>query len=243
MRAAWLGCCTLVLVGGAARAQDPYEIQVYAADILAPGTMGAELHLNYARATPADHAAHFTLEPHLGLAPWCEVGMYFTSVLSADGRYDFSGVKLRYKAGLPRRLGGLVGLALNAEFSFGGGTSEEGQGFELRPIIDLDLPLAYLAFNPIVTYAFAGQVLGFEPAAKASAKLGSAVQLGLEYYGGLDLAPTPTPASQQAHRLFGVVDLEWQVGKVAVSLDAGVGWGFSGTEKLLVKAIVGVDFS
>jgi len=234
----------LVLLGStAALAQDPYEIQVYAADLLQPGTAGLELHLNHARVSAVDFATHLTLEPHLGLAPWLEVGMYFTSIFKADGRYDFSGVKARVKVGLPERLGGLVGLALNTELSFGGGIPEEGMGMEFRPIVDLDLPFAYFAFNPILTVAFDGPVLGFEPCLKGNLKLGEVVQLGLEYYGGLELAPGLTPPTRQTHRLFGVVDLEWQVGKVAFALDAGVGYGFLGPEKWLVKAIFGVDFS
>lgn len=238
-----LACLLCVLGSAAARAQDPYEIQVYAADILEPGTAGVEVHLNHARASAADFATHLTLEPHLGLAPFLEVGMYFTSIFKADGRYDFSGVKARVKVGLPERLGGLLGLSLNSELAFGGGIPEEGMGLEFRPIVDLDLPFAYFAVNPILTVAFDGPVLGLEPCVKAAGKLGEVVQLGLEYYGGLELAPGPTPPAQQTHRLFAVVDLDFKVGKVAFAIDAGVGYGFLGPEKWLFKTIVGVDFS
>jgi hypothetical protein len=232
----------LALAGASAWAQDPYEIQVYAADILEPGTPGLELHLNHARASSADFSTHLTLEPHLGIAPWLEVGMYFTSVFKADGRFDFSGVKARVKVGLPERLGGLLGLALNTELNFGGGLPEEGMGLEFRPIVDLDLPLFYFALNPIVTVAFDGPTLGFEPSVKANVKLGPVVQLGLEYYGGLELVPARGPLDQEAHRLFGVVDLEWKVGGVSFSLDAGAGYGFTGAEKFFLKTIFGVDF-
>jgi hypothetical protein len=233
----------LALAGTSAWAQDPYEIQVYAADLLEPGTSGLEVHLNHARASSTDFASHLTLEPHLGIAPWLEVGMYFTSVLKADGRFDFSGVKARVKVGLPERLAGMVGLALNTELNFGGGIPEEGMGLEFRPIVDLDLPLFYFALNPILTVAFDGPVLGFEPAVKANVKLGPVVQLGLEYYGGLELAPEVSPLAQEAHRLFGVVDLEWKVGRVAFSLDVGAGYGITGAEKFFLKTIFGVDFT
>jgi hypothetical protein len=169
--------------------------------------------------------------------------MYFTSVFSPGGRYDFSGVKARVKVGLPGKLAGLWGLALNTELAFGGGVPEEGPALEFRPIIDLDLPRFYFAFNPIITVAFPGPVLGFEPSLKANVKLCEQVQVGLEYYGGVELVPRLSPTEAEAHRLFGVVDLEWRVGQVAFSLDAGVGYGFLGAERLLFKAILGVDFS
>jgi hypothetical protein len=237
LRLSSLAC---VLVGASAWAQDPYEIQVYAADILVPGTAGLELHVNHARASSSDYATHLTLEPHLGLASWCEAGLYLTSVITPDGHYGFSGVKARFKAGLPQRVHGLVGLALNTELAFGGAAPGEGMGLELRPIVDLDLPWAYLAFNPIFTVDFAGPTaLGFEPALKANVKLSELVQVGVEYYGGLELAPGPTPL---AHRLFSVVDVEWRMGSVAISLDAGIGYGLAGPEKVLVKTILGLDF-
>ena len=97
-----------------AAAQDAFEIQVYDSETAPPRDFGLEVHLNYVAS--ADPIAHFTLEPHVGLAPWCEAGAYFQTALSPDGTFDYAGVKLRFKARVPHKVAhGLLGLALNGE--------------------------------------------------------------------------------------------------------------------------------
>src|SRR5713226_3983073 len=103
----------LVLVlfcAAAARAQDAFEIQVYDASTAPPLTPGLEVHLNGvlhgaeqpspAGELPTHHVAHATLEPHLGLTDWLEVGAYLQSALRPEGTYDYAGTKLRMKARL-----------------------------------------------------------------------------------------------------------------------------------------------
>ncbi|HWE26057.1 MAG TPA: hypothetical protein VG496_19125, partial [Myxococcales bacterium] len=100
----------VLLCAAAARAQDPFEIQVYDAETAPPLSPGVEVHLNYfaegsqetssAGELPTHHVAHLTLEPHLGLTDFLEVGAYLQSALRPDGTYDYAGTKLRIKGRL-----------------------------------------------------------------------------------------------------------------------------------------------
>src|SRR5262245_55855934 len=132
----------LLLLARAAQAQDPFEIQVYDSETAPPLEPGIEVHTNYfARGTtsggpgpllPTDGVVHLTFEPHLGLTDSSEVGAYLQTAFRPDGGYDFGGVKLRFKARLPHRLTGHVGLALNTElFAIPAAFSESRYGAEL----------------------------------------------------------------------------------------------------------------
>src|SRR5206468_12741004 len=101
----------LVACAGEARAQDAFEIQVYDAETAAPGQAGLENHIN----AGADAVGHFTLEPHVGLASWCEAGAYLQTAITSD-RFDYAGVKLRWKLRWPQRLRGF-GVGINFEVS------------------------------------------------------------------------------------------------------------------------------
>jgi len=151
------------LVAHAARAQDPFEIQVYDSETAAPLETGIELHTNYfgrrgtvnASGPATDRVFHVTCEPHLGLADWAELGGYIQTAILPDGSYDFAGAKLRFKARVPWKLAGHVGVALNTEVSrVPRAYSESRVGAELRPIVDLRLGRAYVSINPILDFDF-----------------------------------------------------------------------------------------
>lgn len=200
-----------------ARAQDAFEIQVYNSETAPPKESGFELHIN----TSGDQFSHFTLEPHLGLLNWLEVGAYFQTELRPDGNFDYAGVKLRIKGRVPRRIGRVLGLALNLEIA----SEPEGYAAEARPIIDLQWKRLYLAINPIVSFDFRGNV-DFEPAAKFSVILIPALSIGAEYYGTVE---------NRINRIFGALDVEY--GRIGLNLGAGYSFG---DDKWIVKAIVGL---
>jgi hypothetical protein len=246
----------LAVLGGLGRvaaAQDAFEIQVYDAETAPPAQTGLEIHLNdFAVGVtapspdgelPTDRVAHFTLEPHIGLARWCEAGAYFQTALRPDGHFDYGGVKLRFKARVPRRLGrGLLGLALNAELAAIPRTYEAaGFGAELRPIADLRWRRLYVSVNPILDVDFFGADAGhpqFEPAATVLVALVGDWAMGVEYYASLGPIDRPLPASEQVHRLFVVT----QLGYKWFGLNVGGGYGFVAGEKWIVKSIVSFDF-
>jgi hypothetical protein len=238
-----------------AAAQDAFEIQVYDAETARPGVAGFELHASNAiqgvrtgsdGELPSHHVTHLTIEPHIGIASWCEVGAYFQTALRPDGDLDFAGVKARFKIRIPRRLaGGLFGLSLNQEISLIPAAYEAARwGSEIRPIVDLRWRRFYASANPIVSTALAGASAGhpeFEPAAKIAVRAGEAVALGAEYYAALGPVEDPRPGSQQVHRLFAVVDLDGSIGGRAFDVNLGAGRGFAAGERWIVKAIVALD--
>jgi hypothetical protein len=172
--------------------------------------------------------------------------MYFTSVLSPDGRFDFAGVKARFKARWPDKLGGVVGLALNQELSFGGGTYDDsGFEWELRPVIDADVGRFYFALNPIIAAVLTGPGAGdvsFEPSVKAAFKVVDALSVGAEYYTGLGTFRRLAPFAEQTHRVFAAVDAKLKVGAAELGLNAGVGYTLVGEDRLVFKLIFSTDF-
>ena len=245
-----------VLVGLArvAAAQDAFEIQVYDSETADPGAFGLETHLNYVASgvksvspegeLPSDGVAHFTLEPHVGLASWAEGGAYFQMALRPDGSFDYAGVKLRLKTRVPRKLAhGLVGLALNFELSSVPPTYEPtGLGGELRPVVDVAWRRLYASVNPILGFDFFGPVAGhpqLEPAATVLVALVEGWAMGVEYYAALGPIDRPLPAAEQVHRLFVVSTMTYKW----FGLHVGGGYGLAAGDKWIVKAILSFDLS
>lgn len=237
----------------AAWAQDAFEIQVYDAETAPPRDTGIELHVNHVAAGSTTRAAtgelatdrvtHLTLEPHVGLARWCEAGMYLQTALRPDGALDYAGVKLRFKARVPRRLRGVVGLALNAELSALPTTYEAtGLGGELRPVVDVEVGRFYASVNPIIGFDFFGRDAGHPQLLPAATVLWQIVedwQIGVEYYGAYGPIDHPLGASEQVHRLFVVSSFQYRW----FGLHVGGGYGFAGGDKWIVKSILSFDFS
>ena len=228
-------------------AQDAFEIQVYDSETARAGEPGLEMHLNYfAEGTttpspegevPTNHLTHITFEPHIGVTDWWELGMYLQFALRPDGGLDSGGIKLRSKWRLVEPLGPFK-LALNIELARVSKRYEaDGWGGELRPIVDARFGPLYLSANPIVAFSFAGPDAWkpvLEPAFKASIDVVSPVALGLEEYSGFGVIGDWLPPSEQTHRLFAVIDVV--AGVFAVNF--GVGYGFVGPEKWIVKAVI-----
>ncbi len=254
---ALLAAAAASLPCAAALAQDRFEIQVYDADTAAPGTTGVESHINVVASgtqqgsaegeLPTDHVTHIALEPHLGVARWCEIGGYLQAALRPDGSMDYAGVKLRFKARLPRRYGrDLIGLALNVELSIVPRTYESSvYGSEVRPIVDLRWRRLYASVNPIIGFDLAGAQAGLpqlQPAAKLAVSMTTALALGAEYYGGYGPVTGLLPAAEQTHHLFAVLDYLHHIGgRLDLGVNFGVGYNLAGAgDQWVVKAIIGI---
>ena len=241
----------LLLASFAATAQDRFEIQVYDTEVAEPGRLGLELHTNYvikgSRATspdgelPTEHVLHATLEPHLGVLGWGELGGYLQTALRPDGSFDYAGVKLRFKARWPEKfLGDRLGLAINFELSRVPAAYEPNVwGSEIRPAIDLRLGPFYGSINPIIATDLQGAQAGrpqFEPALKLALFARPALSVGGEYYAALGPLDGLLPAAEQNHRLYGVVDF----GGDYFDFNLGLGRGFGTAEPWVAKAIIGI---
>lgn len=243
-----------VLAAVPAPAQDAFELQVYDSETAAPGQVGAELHVNTVldgrreRAgveLPTHHVTHLTVEPHLGVTDWLELGAYVSTAVRADGTFDFAGLKARVKLRWPKKLAGVVGLALNQELSATSALYEAGQyAWELRPIVDLDWDRLYLALNPNLAVPLGGAEAGhpeFEPCFKASVRVLPFLAVGAEYLGAFGPLAHPTPLGEQSHRVFGALDLDWTWGRHAFQVDLAAGYDLTGPDKAVAKLIVAVD--
>jgi hypothetical protein len=251
MRPSTLPGLAILLVGFAASAQDRFEIQVYDSEVAEAGQFGLELHTNFVFAggrepspegeLPTEHVLHATLEPHVGLFGWAELGAYLQSALRPGGSFDYAGVKLRFKAKWPEKFfNGALGLALNVELSRIPAAYEANVwGTELRPIIDLRVGPVYGAVNPIIGTDLQGSLAGhpqFDPAFKLAYFARPELSFGGEYYAALGPFDSLLPAAQQKHWLYAVLDFAGD----SLDLNFGLGRGFGAADPWVAKAIFGI---
>jgi hypothetical protein len=220
----------LLLLTSSARAQDSFEIQVYDAETAAPREFGMEAHVNAFEGS----TEHLTLEPHLGMLPWLEVGAYLQTGIHSDGSFSFGGVKLRAKARLRRHRG--FGFALNVELASVPQEWEAARvGIELRPIVDFKAGRLWVSINPIVGIGFFGPDAYWpelDPCIGVLYEITGPWSIGAEYYAAV---PLHHAGENVVHRVFGIVQREGK--KFGVHVGAGYGW----PEGWIVKMILSVS--
>jgi hypothetical protein len=243
----------IVIAPSAARAVDPFEIQVYDGTLADPGTLGAELHANTVVSglrtaeppeLPSHHQSHFTLEVAYVLTPVWEVGAYFQTAVLSDGSFKHAGDKLRTKVIVPVRAGSPFHFGVNVEIAR---IPEEFDrnvwGTELRPIATWSSPggAIYASINPIVDLALGGpdrnEAPSFEPAATIRYVRADLLSVGLEYYAALGPIGSWLPARDQEHYIYEVIDvLRWK----RIELNLGVGQGLTAASNdFVAKMILG----
>jgi hypothetical protein len=245
----------LLVLCGAARAADPFEIQVYDGTADGPGEPGLELHVNdwltghRSSGTPPEAPLHgqfhLTFEPSVGVMPFWEVGAYLQfAVRTDDGVADWAGAKLRSKFVTPPGWDRHWRLGLNLEVSYLPFTYDANRwGTEVRPIAAWSDARWLFVVNPIFDQALAspGAAAGpeFDPAVKVARTFGP-IALGFEYYGDMGPIRAPRAARDETHYIFEALDV---VSIEAVELNFGVGEGLTpASAGILVKAIVGYTF-
>lgn len=241
-----------VLFGpSAARAVDPFEIQVYDGTVGDPGQPGVELHANTVIAgvrtseppeLPQHHQSHFTLEPAVAITRWWEVGMYLQSVLLPDGSFEYAGSKVRTKFVAPPHPGSPFHWGINLEVSRLPEQFERDRwGAEIRPIATWSSGAVYVSVNPILDLSLAGPAHdppSFEPAATICYVIPGALSAGIEYYGNFGPIGRWLPVSAQEQYLYEVVNvLRWK----RLELNVGVGEGLTDASNgFVAKMILGV---
>lgn len=158
-------------------AQGNYEIQVYGADTVQPGTTMVELHSNFTvngqryeiqGVYPTYHQEHETLEITQGINDWAEVGFYiFTSEQNGHG-VQWVGDHIRPRVRAPTSWHWPVGVSISTEIGYQRAVySLDTWTWEIRPIIDKAIDRWYFAFNPALERTWHGpdvrQGLGFAP--------------------------------------------------------------------------------
>lgn len=236
-RVSTAACVAAILAGaGAARALDPFEVQVYDPYTLDPGNGMLELHaigrpslagsgIGPAHAPLDPGFVHLALEPQAGIAQRFEVGAYFETSIWPDGSTRVEGGKLRLKWHFAPETWP-VDMAVNVEVGRSDPISGEPVwAGELRPILWKQFGRCRAGLNPIVGFGFAPLAAPtFEPAAKLNCEVVFRLAPGLEYYGDLGPASGPqggfAPLAQEQHFLFYTLDVyRWP--KVEVNLGVG----------------------
>jgi hypothetical protein len=249
-----LALCLVLFFSSNLRAQDNYEIQVYASPTMEKGSTIFELHSNFtlngSKVTsdgvlPSHHVVHETIEITHGWNTWFETGFYFFNEIAGNNRTAYVGSHIRPRVAVPESWHWPVGLSLSTEFGF---QKREYAGstcsIEIRPIIDKKWDRFYLSFNPTIEKSFAGlgsdEGLVFSPNIKESYDFTKVFTLGLEYYGSTGLLFNPDSFQQQEHALYLATDLylhpDWE-------FNAGFGYGLtSSTDRAVFKVILGRRF-
>jgi hypothetical protein len=248
----------LALLFGAcltALSQGNYEIQVYGADTVSPGSTMLELHSNFTAngqryvvdgVYPTFHQEHESIEITQGITDWSEVGFYiFTSEQNGHG-VQWVGDHIRPRVRVPDSWHWPIGFSISAEIGYQRPVySPDTWTWEIRPIIDKAIDRWYFAVNPALERTWHGpdarRGLGFAPAAKVSYDFTQKISGGIEYYADYGRFLAWDSLHEQQQQFFVVTDLnvspKWE-------FNFGVGLGVTAsTDRLIIKGIVGRRFS
>lgn len=242
---------SILLFCNISKAQNNYEIQIYASPTIPEGGTMFELHSNYSTngikdtvngVLPTNNALHETLEITHGFTPWFEVGFYQFTTRNEGMAAAYVGNHIRPRIALPEKYKCPVGLSLSAEFGYQEPKyASDSWTLEIRSIIDKTINKLYMAINPVVDYSFKGtdHTKGsvFSPNAKISYAVTKVVQVGFEYYNSMGPFSDFTPLNQQPHQLAFAFDFdfspEWE-------LNVGYVRGLtSSVEQDILKVIIG----
>jgi hypothetical protein len=236
----------------AARAQTD-EIQVYNAEIAAPGAFNLTLHNNYTLngRTTAEfpgaivprHTLNGVPEWAYGVTDWFEAGLYLPLYsLSGNGTLTYDGFKIRTLFVVPDAANRKFFYGVNFEFSWNTARWDQRRNTqEIRPIIGWHLGALEIIVNPILDNSYTGfSRLDFAPATRVAYNFSKSWAVGAEEYDDFGPLRGFNPASRQEHQLFGVFDFK---GK-AWTIEGGAGVGLTGTtDRLVFKLILSRDLN
>jgi hypothetical protein len=244
-------CLALLALATPARAQTD-EIQVYTADIAAPGVFNLTIHTNFTPsglktpafpgAVTADHSLNGVPEWAYGVAPWFEAGLYMP-LYSVDRTMGFGldGFKLRSLFVVPHADDRKFFYGTNFEFSVNAKRWNTSRfSSEIRPIVGVRFGNVDLVFNPILDTEYDGlKNLDFAPCLRLALNLSKVWAIAAEEYDDFGPIHALLPGNQQVHQIYGVLDRN---GKL--NLEAGVGFGLTdASDKFTLKMIVSFDLN
>lgn len=246
----------LVVVIGAlaasARAQTD-EIQVYDAEIAAPGIFNLTLHNNYiaeGRNKPAfpgglvpDESWNGVPEWAYGVTDWYEAGLYFPLYsYSKNLGLTFNGFKLRALFVSPHAADRNFFYGVNFEASFNASHWDPSRYTgEIRPIVGWHLHPVDLIFNPILDTDYSRfENLDFAPETRVAYNFSAKWAVAAEEYDDFGPLSHLYSSDQQFHELFGVVDHH---GKF-LDVEFGVGYGLTdASDRWTLKLILSRDLN
>ncbi|SPE59653.1 conserved hypothetical protein [Verrucomicrobia bacterium] len=243
---------TLALSLGVARAQTD-EIQVYDAEIAAPGKFNLTLHSNYTpdgRETPAfpggivpDKSFNGVPEWAYGVTKWFEAGLYLPVYSVSRGRgLTFDGLKGRTLFVSPQAADRSFFYGANFEYSYNSKRWDTSRfTSEVRPIIGWHLHPVDLIVNPILDTDYHGfRYVDFAPATRLAYNFSPRWAVGLEEYADFGTFAQFRPMNRQFHQLYGVVDY---AGKL-LHVEFGVGVGLTSvSDQVTLKLMLSRDLN
>ena len=236
-----LGVCGIA----PAKAQDPFEIQVYEYATVPAGKWNLETHFNFVQrgtkvfegsVAPTEHQAHLTFELTRGVTDWFEMAGYL-ALARRDGRApEYVAWRLRPRVRAPESWKLPVGLSLSTEFGFPRDDYESAKTtFELRPVIEWGRGRFALDVNPVLGRALrgpgSGEAWDFEPGVRVGWATTKRLDLSLEYYASTGSLSDPLPSKQQVHQFFPGGDFQFSDNVV---FNFGVGFGVTDAGNTLV---------
>jgi hypothetical protein len=227
------------------------EIQVYDAQIAAPGVFNLTWHNNYTpdgRTSPSfaggivpNHTLNGVSEWAYGVTDWFEAGLYLPLYsISGTGAWTYNGFKIRTLFVKPDAAEQSFVYGVNFEFSRNTAHWDQNRDTsEIRAIIGWHLGAYDLIVNPILDNSYKGfSRLDFAPATRLAYHLNNTWALAAEEYDDFGPLRGFYPAAQQQHQLFGVFDYSgkpWMI-------EAGVGVGLTdASDHLVLKLILSRD--
>jgi hypothetical protein len=212
------------------------EIQVYNAEISAPGQLNLTWHNNFTpsgRMAPQfpggivpNHALNGVPEWAYGVTGWFEAGLYLpVYTRTEDGALLFDSAKLRALFVVPDAHDRLFFYGVNFELSYNTPHWEPSRfSGEIRPIIGWHLGRYDLIVNPILDTDFNGLAkLDFAPAVRAAYNVNRKLAFALEEYADFGPLDHFRSSPVQQHTLFAVLDY----GSSSNGLELGIGKGLT----------------
>jgi hypothetical protein len=243
--AAWTICLGLWPLGVAAQTD---EIQVYNAEIAAPGVFNLTLHDNYtfsglkAPRFPGglvpDHTLNGVPEWAYGVTDWFEQGLYLPLYSDASNRgATLNGFKIRELFVVPDAAHQPFFYGINFEFSYNAKHWDLNRfSSEIRLIAGWHLGPVDLIVNPIFDNSFRGfKNLDFAPEGRVAYNFSPAWAVAIENYSDFGAVQHFQPGNRQSQQLFGVFDFTG----APFDIEAGLGFGMtSASDRLVAKLIL-----
>jgi len=223
------------------------EIQVYNAEIAAPGEFTLTLHNNYtpdglkaaafAGGVVPDRALNGVPEWAYGATEWLELGLYLpVYTLTREGNAYIESTKLRTLFVVPHADTRHFFYGINFEYSRNARRWEPTRySGEIRPIVGMRSGPVDLIVNPILDTDFNGLGrLDFAPETRLAYNLSPKWAVALEHYADLGPIRHLLPSYEQSQSIFAVVDYNGKPG-----VEFGVGYGLNGaTDKVVIKLML-----
>jgi len=234
---------TTIVLSINSKAQESYEIQVYASEITAKNTGMIELHSNVSPKGPDNvsdfsHPIHETVELTAGLANNFEVGLYIFDRIN-NGKSDYIGTHVRPRITVPESWDWKWGTSLSVEAGFvkDPAFDKTNWDYEIRPIIDRTIGKHYVSFNPTFDGVFNTTEFSYSTNFKYAYKFCKEYSIGIEYYGVMGKPFNWDKKEIQTHQFYLVTDLELSPD---YEINIGVGHGITqSSDQWNIKLILG----